>query len=261
MLLNWFKARRAARLVGLICICWLGLVLVTVVYATPSPNIDTDDLAIGTAGSGWGNPIATVDCAGSTEVDKITNAWIQSNTSQIFFRIQTCGKPAISSAGNLAGAIDCNSDGDVDDAGDRLVLYKPSSDEWALYDGGHNRLAVPTNGAIYGERISDPQTSNDNVEWRVDYATLNQEDPGYFPADCMNQVNVAFANGKDDWSILDRVPAVGSPLIGWNVPTVVEMKEIKASNRTSLTPITIGVLGVLMAVGLGVVIIYRRKKA
>jgi hypothetical protein len=260
MFSKWLNPGRAKRLAALIIVSLLGLVIVSVVYATPSPDINTDDLEIGTAGVGWGAPIATVDCAGSTSVDKIKNAWIQSNGTQIFFRIQTCGAPAISSIGNAAGAIDCNKDGDVVDAGDRLVLYKPSGDSWALYDGAQGRLAVPSNNAIYGERISVPSEANDNVEWRVDYALLNGQDPGYFPASCQGQVNIAFAIGKDDWTVLDQVPA-SAPLIGWNVPTVVEMKEINANNRTSLAPLTLGVLGVLLIVGLGTVVIYRRKKA
>lgn len=125
-------------------------------------TINTNDSAVD---GGWGTPFYTSTCSNGSVDDgyEIRNAYVANDGTNIYFRMTTCGTPSTSqllSRLRIAGALDCNNDGDVDDPasggpqGDRVGVYAPNSDGYGLYDGTNTQVAGLSPNLA--ERINPP---------------------------------------------------------------------------------------------------------
>lgn len=282
MLSRVFQSRQAVR---------TGIILVTVIlllvgagaaYATFAPLINTNDNAIDPS---WAAPLYDNSaCAKAVPfVDQIKKAWYQNNDTNLMVRMEFCGSPALT-ANNLAVlALDCDRDGDTNSMYDRLITYNPVNDYVDIKDGTGFSFQSPDNcgspppaSCAFGERVElVPGSGNfETVEYRINFSTFpDQGSP--LPLGCRDGINiptptpanptVPYGEGvsvgfavvrTSDKAIIDQ-----TPLTPWNIPTIVQMKEISASNLSSLTPLTLGVLGLLLVGGLGAAVIYRRRRS
>ena len=251
MLHSWTNYRKSLRIIMVILPFVIGLMVTVVVFATPSPVINTND---GVIDPNWGAPLFTQTCPAVPTTNDISNAWIQSNSNEIYFSLQTCVGPAIGGTHYAAALMDCDMNGSVNTTTDRWILYQPVNDYQDLRDGNKTTIASQCTGAIgtpceYGERI------NDTLEWRVDYSILSTDPASALPAGCRGQINIAFGVVNVNTGTL----ITQTTLKGFNVPTVVHMKEIKASSQPGETLLVVGLVGVILAAGLGAVVILRRK--
>ncbi len=93
----------------------------------------------------------------------------------MYFRIETCAPPALSTNLNVRaiGAIDCNNDGDFTDGwvaegptGDRLIVYYNDGTDKVLVTSGQKQAVIEVTGGTFAERVGS------NVEWKVPIAYL-----------------------------------------------------------------------------------------
>lgn len=173
------RRSRRRRLFGALLVALvLALALVSIVLAE-WVTINTDNDAVdGT----WGTAFFSSNCTNSSldNRSEIRYAWVRNDGTSIYFRMQTCGGPALANDNTLraSGALDCNLDGDFTDPyvngpdGDRIVNYNPANEGTsdpviAMVDGQGN--AVVGYPATYGER---PSGSVINMEWKLDLKDL-----------------------------------------------------------------------------------------
>ena len=258
MFSKWYQSSlfKVAAVFSLLLLC--GLALTSSAKATPSPVINTDDGAID---GGWGAPFYTSTCSNSgiPDQNEIEAAWVQSwqtnggNDGEVYFRLQTCTGPSFTS--NIIGAavMDCDRNLTTNTIYDRKVTFNAASDYIAILDGTNYFLGTQCETSVcpFGERM------NDTSEWRIDYTTIANAAGSPFPPGCRDAINIAFATAnRSSGAVSDQ-----TPLIGWNVPTAVEVKQIKAYSQPISDYIALGALGLFVVFGLGAVIIYRRKQA
>lgn len=153
-------------------LCATALLLVSTVASATWTTIDTDNGQIDTA---WDAPTYSDPCGNDGVSDprnEIKNAWFKSDGDFLYFRMETCGSPALSNDFMRAiGALDCNNDGDFDDPstlgpdGDRLVVYRYSYDTVNVFDGKYS----PMLGDLGPEYV---ETFGPDIEWKVDLGML-----------------------------------------------------------------------------------------
>ncbi len=265
MFLKWrqFKVFRIVAFATLLLL--FGLAVVSSASATQSPVINTNDNLID---GGWGAPIYTSTCSsGVPDQNEIESVWVQSwqsnggNDGEIYFRMQTCTGPSFTSGLGGVAILDCDRNQTTNSVYDRIAIYNAAQDFVPLRDGTFFYMGTQceneTPGAApcsIGERIT---TSNDTNEWRINYSLLPNSAGSAFPPGCRDAVNVGFAVANlTSGAISDQ-----TPLFGWNVPTAVEVKQIKAYNQTWFNYLGLGALVFFIVIGSGAVIIYRRKQA
>lgn len=161
---------------------WRGLILggVALLVAAIAPvafaawtTINTDD---GQVDPSWGSPDYTDACTfTSRQVDEIKSAWIRWDGTALYFRMDTCATPPLTTAGpghkmRAIAAIDCNKNGSFQDPdsggtyGDRLVAYYDDADAvWLLTGSGTAVYQLPN--ATYAEEV--PTASPTSIEWRM----------------------------------------------------------------------------------------------
>lgn len=134
-------------------------------------TINTND---GAAGN-FGAPVYTSDCSDGSVADhvEIKNAWIANDGTNLYFKLEACGVTTNYNPVRYAAGLDCNSDGDADDAssgtfpGDRKAVYLPPTnqgggDQVLLVDGANNIIyQLPNNS--YSERIGTSAV----FEWQM----------------------------------------------------------------------------------------------
>jgi hypothetical protein len=249
---RWFL--RVDLILGIIA---CGLLITGVVMAAPPATpINTSD---GIVDPQWNAPIYTSSSNRSDVTDtlEIKNAWVMSDDKQLYFRIQTYAAPALISGYGVVAAIDCNQDGATNTRADRLITWEISNDALA-YRYGDTFEAVGLYCVVgfpcpYGERVNNPE--DDNVEWRGDYSVIPL-DVESFPADCRDNISISLAIANmTSGTTMDY-----TPLYPWNVPTNVEVKNIKASSRPDFTPSTVWVISFALAAVLGAVLIFRWRR-
>jgi hypothetical protein len=279
MFFRVFHTRQAVRTGIILATVILLLVGAGAAYATFAPLINTDDTLIDPS---WAAPLYDNSaCAKAVPlVDQIKFAWYQNNDTNLMVRMEFCGAPALTSNNLAVLALDCDRNGTTSSMYDRLITYNPVNDYVDIKDGTGFSFQSPDNcgspppaSCAFGERINPDQGSGNTVEYRINFSTFpDQGSP--LPLGCRDGINiptptpanptVPYGEGvsvgfavvrTSDKAIIDQ-----TPLTPWNIPTLVQMKEISASNLSSLTPLTLGVLGALLVGGLGVAVIYRRRR-
>ncbi len=252
-----YSSRWNICLASIIVLIIFGLMIAGVGFAAPpSTPIKTDD---GLIDPQWGAPIysSTINNLDITDTIEIKNAWLMSDANQLYFRIQTYSPAALLSGYGAVAAIDCDQDGLTNTRADRLIAWEVSNDA-LTYRYGDTLKSVGQYCIIgfpcpYGERLNDPY--HDNVEWRGDYSVIPL-DAESFPADCRDAINISLAIVN----MTTTTVSSNSPLIAWNVPTNIDMKEIKIVRQTSVTPLALGVTALILAICLGVVVTYRQRR-
>ena len=135
-------------------------------------TIDTDDDDID---PNWGTPVYTdaTNDSGVEDQDEIRYAWYAYDGDNIYFRMESWASGNIlSSSGykRAIGALDCNRDGDFEDAEDRAIVVKSDSnpDNVFIYDGTMTQL---------GGTDDDAHVDKDgnNLEWRIDLNLIPPE--------------------------------------------------------------------------------------
>ncbi len=262
----WFNSHKNRRLLPIIVPVILALLAVSVAYATPSPTINTDDTLVD---GGWGAPLyaSTTNNPNIADDKEIKNAWFQNNSADMNFRIETWASPGLPSGFLAVGILDCNSNSTPNGNPDRNITYGIQYDIVTIRAAVTNSfLGYGTNcGTVNppgnppcpdGERTITPNAAN--FEWKlVNWPALQSGEDYALPTDCRDQIQVAFATvNASNGAVLHQ-----TPYYAWNIPTVVDMKEVKASNHSGLAPISLGLLGLAVLGGLGALVIYRRKRA
>lgn len=262
MIIKWRQLPKTLRLGTTLIPIILAFLVVGVVSATPSPTINTDD---GQVDGGWGSPLytSTTNNPGIDDDLEIKNAWFQNNGQDLNFRIETWAGPAVRNTFIAVGVLDCNSNSTPNGNPDRNILFNTQYDIVTVRSANNSFLAYGNNCGTTNppnnppcpdcERTSTPD--NKNLEWKlVNWPQYPTEDDYAFPADCRDQIQVKFAITNSSGGIISE-----TPYFGWNIPTVVEMKAVTASNRTA-TPLGLGFLGLVVLGGLGALVVYRRKR-
>lgn len=263
------KIRLSTRL-GLVSILILSSVLLVVgaAKATIAPTVDTID---GDVDANFGSPLYdNSSCSkGVANINEIKYGWFQNNGDYFMMRIETCANSALSSGYLGVLMMDCDRNGQYDTPDDRHFTYNWSNDAVNTRDGtiifSYNFPCI-SGPCSDGERVPSPD--NNFLEWRIKYSD-SPTGTGYaVPGMCRGEVNIAFGIFDGSGNLVDssctsgnlaNCPA-GAGAFGWKVPTVVEMKELKVSDRTYLTPLALGTVGLLLLVGLAGVSIYRRAR-
>jgi hypothetical protein len=205
-----------------------GLLLTyTIAYAILI-SVDTHNGVVDTRPTfpdGWlDTPFFTDDQNDPTinDRDEIEDGWIgNSDTSvtpfEYYFRIQTYSGPSLSSRTMRAvGAFDCNNNGSMNDAVDRLALWYefplPSEEDtvW-VYDGEGNPI-IQMEDTTFGERVG---TDSKTIEWRVTSDAL--------PENCIGALSgneVRMGLGTLDVSSGSAVTVDQTPGFLWNTHTI-----------------------------------------
>lgn len=253
-----FSSRWVIRPAFPIFMITLALLVTGIVFAAPLVAlIDTND---GQVDSDWGTPIYTsaANQEDKTDTIEIKNAWLMSDSEQLYFRIQTYAASALISGYGAVAAIDCNQDGLTNTRDDRLIAWEVSNDALTFrYGDTLESVGQPCIIGFpceYGERVNVP--NNDNVEWRADYSVIDPVQYTTFPADCRDAVNISLAIVN----MTSTAIADNTPLYPWNVPTSVDVKEIKAASRPGISMFALGGIALVLVGGLSAGLIYRRQR-
>lgn len=264
MFTSWRQTHKNMRLLTVFVTVILTVLAVGVVYATPSPTINTNDTAVD---GGWGSPLYT-STTNNPSIDddlEIKMAWFQNNGQDLNFRIETWGGPAVRNSFIAVGILDCNSNSTPNGNPDRNILFNTQYDIVTVRSANNSFLAYGNNCGTTNPPNNPPcpdcertvTPDNKNLEWKlVNWPQYPIEDDYAFPADCRDQIQVKFAITNSSGAVQSE-----TPYFGWNIPTVVEMKEIKASNNTKIAPLSLGLLSLVVLGGFGAFTIYRRKRA
>lgn len=257
-----------AGMIALILVSGL-LLVVGAANATLAPLVNTNDTAVD---GNYGAPLYdNSSCAKAVaDINEIKYAWFQNNGDYFMMRIETCANSSLTSGYFADLMMDCGQDGKYNENVDRHFTYNWSNDAVNTRDGTISfsfNWPCTSSPCVDGERVPSP--NNNYLEWRIKYTDSPNEIGYAVPPNCRDAVNVAFGVFNGSGTLIDtsctgnnlaNCPA-GAGSWAWNVPTVVEMKEIKVSDRTSLTPLALGVMGLLLLGGFGAVILYRRKRS
>lgn len=186
-----------------------------------------------------------------TDMD-IQNAWLASDATSIYFRIQIYNEvQAFTGVTREAWAqLDCDLNGSINDAADRWVIYQFHLDDstgtvanTVYIRSGNSGFPIAAYNDNYGERPI-AAVDDDNIEWRVDQTNL--------PADCINDIRVQFHtdnlnDNNDDTTVL-------GPTFG--VPTAIALQSIDGNNVVDWLPLVSVVILGFVSVG----VIFSRKR-
>jgi hypothetical protein len=189
-----------------------------------------------------------------TDMD-IQNAWLASDATSIYFRIQIYNEvSALTGPIREAWAqIDCDGNGSVNNVGDRWVIYEFHNDTSSgapnvvYVRSGSSGLPLVLYDDTYGERPT-AAADDDQIEWKVDVADL--------PAACQGNIRVQYhtdnqTDENDDTTVLG---------VDFGVPTAVTLQNVNASSQSAVLPFALGAFG-LVVVSTGLVISRKRKNA
>lgn len=178
-------------------------------WVTINPNNSAVD-------SGWGAPFYSSTCSNGSLDDgyEIRDAYLANDGTNIYFRMTTCGVPGSSqllTRLRIAGAIDCNNDGDVDDPasggpqGDRVGVYAPNGDGYGLYDGTNVQVAGLSPNLA--ERINPPGV---DYELAIPLEVL-------YPGCRGSTSTIGLGLGTVEVTA-QATPRDETPLVQWNIP-------------------------------------------
>lgn len=202
-----------------------------------------------------GVPVFQTDPVGdaSPPDEDIINAWVASGEDDdLYFMVETNGPTAISANGDKAivASIDCNDNGDGDDAEDRITLYYPGPDNRFTCEGNGNRCYSPDND---GQRVGS------FLEWKV---PEDQIPPDFFHPDqednCQNDISIRFLlidTSTTPATVIDET----TPFKGWDIPNDVSVLALEARQDSGL--LVLSVAAAMLFVGVTLVIYRLRKSA
>jgi hypothetical protein len=224
-------------------------------------NISTTDDTI----TDWvGVSVFQTDPRGEvTNADEdIINVWVASSLeisgtetiTNLNFLMETAGAPALNRQYRGAAAImDCDGDGVGNEDHDRMVIYGRNDDMVSICQGNRVRCFYEgdcESDCPFGERVGNTAF----VEWRVRVTELPPD--GLNSNNCRNSVSIRFATLSVylGTTIIDQT----SPLRGWNIPTVVQLQDFRATSRERESAVRAAFLSLMGVLGTSIWA-YRRR--
>jgi len=247
------------------------LIAVTQVVYAVLYNISTTDSSV----AEWGTQnigVFQTDTTGESGIpasEDIVQGWVASGPSgagsaeTLYFLMELNDGTALANNMTAVAAIDCDRDGNFLEVEDILVTYT------AYCTGAGDERAA----AVRGDQTGDPimlgpdagQRVGSKIEWMINVSDL----PDVNEDNCRGNVDIRFYSADNtlncttlpggDATIVDE--ADGIPYAGWNIPSVVQLKEFEAQSTASDGSVSI--IALLVAgtggIGLGVLAWWRKR--
>jgi len=231
-----------------------SIVLLLLIMVCTFPNVVNAAIAVIDTNNGswdsssWGNPIRVDgDDAGIDDDLDIDTFWVNTDAaspSTYYFGISTVSPLRTSGGPRFCIKVDCNGDGDVTDAEDKVLEANPGD---TYYDLNGNSSAVwDTNAATDGEFIGRFMETKTNTSGSISWAGCFADNP------------VIKAEVRDGFCPNQGTLYDETELREYDLPTVTRLQDFSANRDPHLWLLVGGILGGLALFG-STIFIQRKR--
>jgi hypothetical protein len=149
--------------ISLICLLALPLIV-----QADHRTINTSD---GLVDPGWATAVSVIDGADYSDPNwDIEQAWVtnEANKSYFYFRVKLYGRMPANDWSGVEALLDCNSDGDVADAGDVIIYFVPTSPTGSITGACQgNNWPTTCDDFFYGSNSEIIGSGPTDYEWKA----------------------------------------------------------------------------------------------